>query len=232
MEIWKSIDEFSNYEISSYGRIRKKFCKKELHPSDNGNGYLRICLYDDNGNRKYQYIHRLVLLNFKGKPKNSDMVTNHIDENRKNNHVENLEWMTLVDNFQYGTSISRNARSRYKPVVLLEYNKIYKNAEEAAKENNLKKENITAACNGKLITCGGYHWKYYREKDYCKYPAKNNECKRKVKCLDSNMIFDSITDAANYYGLNRKNIGSCCSGKRKSCGGLHWEYVGEINEIK
>ena len=230
MEVWKSIKGFSNYEISSYGNIRKKSEKELLHPSDNGNGYLRICLYDDDGNRKHQYIHRLVLITFKGEPENPKMVTNHIDENKNNNHVDNLEWLTLIENFQYGTSVFRNAESRNKPVLLIETNTVYKNAEDAAKANNLIKENITAACNGRLVTCGGYHWKYFREKDYSKYKMKKNICKQKVKCIETDEIFESITDAAKQYSLNRRNIGNCCSGKRKSCGGFHWEYVGEKNE--
>lgn len=59
--------------------------------------------------------------------------------------------------------------------------------------------------------------------------------KRKVLCVTTNKVFDSIKDAGSYYNLNNKrgcnNIGECCLGKRKTCGmlpdgtKLEWKYI-------
>lgn len=47
----------------------------------------------------------------------------------------------------------------------------------------------------------------------------------KIKCLEMNKIFNSSVEVEKELGLNKGNIISCCQGKRKSCGGLHWEYA-------
>lgn len=48
---------------------------------------------------------------------------------------------------------------------------------------------------------------------------------KKVKCIETNEVFDCITLAAEKYGLNRGHINNCCTGTRKRCGGYHWCYA-------
>lgn len=109
-ELWKVIPEFENYEISNFGRIKsllkwdiskKKYIKREsiLTPVDNGSGYLIIGLRK-NCKRKNFYIHRLVADAFIENPKKLKYV-NHIDYNKSNNNVSNLEWCTQKENVQH-----------------------------------------------------------------------------------------------------------------------------------
>jgi len=89
MEIWKDIEEFNgNYEISSCGRLRNKTSKYVLKPRKNYKGYLDIKICGKN-----KLIHRMVaqafILNLDNKPQ-----VNHIDEDKTNNNVGNLEWCT------------------------------------------------------------------------------------------------------------------------------------------
>lgn len=100
--IWKEIAGYEGiYEVSDTGLVRSlKFGKaKILKPQNNGNGYLhfRLC---KNGKAKNTKIHRLVAEAFLPNPLGLETV-NHIDEDKTNNNVSNLEWMSRPDNVAY-----------------------------------------------------------------------------------------------------------------------------------
>lgn len=97
-EVWKQIENFENYEISSYGRVRKHYKNKKvkyLKPMKT-NGYLCVELWK-NRKRKRIKIHRLVAIAFIPNTDNLPQV-NHKDLNKENNNVENLEWISNRDN--------------------------------------------------------------------------------------------------------------------------------------
>lgn len=48
---------------------------------------------------------------------------------------------------------------------------------------------------------------------------------RKVKCVTTGKIYNSIKEASDELGLYHSNIVACCNGRRATCGGLEWEYV-------
>lgn len=111
-EVWKDIKDYERYQISNYGRIRRKATmrnvgiknvskvfreEKILKPLKLTKGYLGIVLYSDNVKAKTFKIHRLVALSFIPNPNNLPQV-NHIDGNKENNCVTNLEWITNTEN--------------------------------------------------------------------------------------------------------------------------------------
>lgn len=55
--------------------------------------------------------------------------------------------------------------------------------------------------------------------------GKLNPKSRKVRCVETAMVFDSLKDAERKTGTNSSNISSCCSGRLKTAGKYHWEYV-------
>ena len=59
------------------------------------------------------------------------------------------------------------------------------------------------------------------------YSEKSGKPKRKIKCLDTGEIFESINDAHRKCGLHRKTLWLCCQGKQEKTGGLRWEYYTE-----
>lgn len=101
-EIFKWIKGYEGfYEISNLGNVRSTSYKgtRILKPAKTGNGYLNVILCI-NQVREHKLIHRLVAEAFIDNPNNYDTV-NHKDKNKLNNKVENLEWLTSIDNSKY-----------------------------------------------------------------------------------------------------------------------------------
>jgi len=102
MEVWKLIKSAPNYEISNKGSVRNNKTGKVLKITTNNNGYQLVCLSYKN-KKQTAYIHRLVAEAFVAT--NLDMrtsVVNHIDGNKSNNTIENLEWATYAENAYHG----------------------------------------------------------------------------------------------------------------------------------
>lgn len=120
MERWKTIPGYNDrYQFSDRGNVRcisrwdvnlRKFVPdvRLMRPEDNGNGYLIIAL-KGNGKRKNHYIHRLVAEAFLDKPDGAEVV-NHIDYDRYNNRVSNLEWTTQLENVRHSRFRMRHAK--------------------------------------------------------------------------------------------------------------------------
>ena len=112
-EKWKDIEGYEGlYQVSNLGRvkslkrvIRRKdgnnitYSEKILSPRDNGKGYKKVCL-NKNGISKNYAIHRLVLETFEPNHDICKKEVNHIDENKHNNYLLNLEWVTSKENKQ------------------------------------------------------------------------------------------------------------------------------------
>ena len=97
---WKLIDGFGGvYSVSNYGDVKNNRTGKLMKPRKNEKGYLHIGL-TKNGKQKSMRVNRLVAQAFIPNPENKSQV-NHIDFNRENNCVSNLEWVTSKENTQY-----------------------------------------------------------------------------------------------------------------------------------
>lgn len=113
-EVWKPVIGFEGlYEVSSEGRVRSlgfwmnnrwgtQWWKpgRILKPGVDGGGYLMVDLQKD-GVRYNKKVHRLVAEAFIPNPDNKPQI-NHLDENPKNNNINNLEWVTQKENNNYG----------------------------------------------------------------------------------------------------------------------------------
>lgn len=108
-EIWKDIQDYEGrYQVSNLGRVKsierldsigRHVSEKILKPTLEEWGYYCVILYKESKKRYYQ-IHRLVAQAFIPNHQNKPQV-NHIDGNKINNHVENLEWVTGSENVQH-----------------------------------------------------------------------------------------------------------------------------------
>lgn len=100
MELWKDVVDYEGlYEVSNYGRVKNKKRDRLLSPHSDRAGYIKVGLYKD-GKQKGQFVHRLVAMAFIDNPEEKSDV-NHIDGDKSNNHVENLEWNTRSENLTH-----------------------------------------------------------------------------------------------------------------------------------
>ena len=100
MEEWKSIKDFEKlYQVSNTGEVYSVKRDKILQPKINKYGYKEVCLYKD-GKNYYRTIHRLVAQAFIDNPNNYSIV-NHLDSDKLNNNVNNLEWTTVSGNTKH-----------------------------------------------------------------------------------------------------------------------------------
>ena len=145
------------YAINNDGKVwsyrKNMFLKSYL-----ARGYFKVCLCKDKIRRQV-LIHRLVAEAFIPNPTNLPQI-NHIDENKKNNCVENLEWCDAKHNINYGGHNEKVARKHCKKVYCVELDKVFESAKSAAIQLGLSGSNIAKCCKGKYKTTGGYHWKY------------------------------------------------------------------------
>jgi len=121
MEEWKSLDflGYSNYQISTYGRIKSRGLLRKISPDRDG--YPIVMLYSYNRGKNFK-VHRLVALAFISNPNDLPKV-HHKDEDPSNPHVDNLEWTTNKVNCRCSSratitlAMAEQIRADYKPYV-------------------------------------------------------------------------------------------------------------------
>lgn len=185
-ELWKPIKGYEDkYEISNYGRVRSlpiKSKNKDTYRTVKGKilkpnqcrGYYTIGLLK-NGKFKTLRIHRLVAQTFI-ENKNNYPAVNHIDGNKKNNRVDNLEWCTYSHNIKEAFRLGLKKpsekqkevvrqyckKNKTKSVIQLDMNdnfiKEWTSAVEVERELGINRKNISSCVHKKCKSAGGYKW--------------------------------------------------------------------------
>lgn len=162
-EIWKDVVGYEGlYQVSNLGRV--KSIRKNLimsTPINATDGYSRVNL-KRKGQQKQCLVHRLVGAAFIDNPNNLPLL-NHINENKSDNRVENLEWCDKSYNMHYGTCIERISKKLSKPILCVELGIIFDNAIKATEFLGLSKgtaTHINRCAIGKEERSGGFHWRY------------------------------------------------------------------------
>ena len=154
-EIFKTIVGFENYQISNLGRVYNTKTHRYLKGGKGANGYMRVTMYDNFGKKAYKNIHRLVAEAFLPNPEGLKCV-NHIDEDKTNNVVDNLEWCTQAYNNQYGSKAREVIQYDFQWNKIAEYNCI----SDAGAAVGVSATAILLACLGKTCSSGNYFWRY------------------------------------------------------------------------
>ncbi len=186
MEIWKPVIGYEDsYMVSNQGRVKslEKFIKshnetrvqyrpeKILKQSKNIWGYMKVWLYKDS-KRKEVFVHRLVVQAFLENPDNKPCV-NHIDNDKTNNRLENLEWCTYQENSDWSKIQGRRkitgtwreniikTRKR-KPVIGTdsEGKEYYFKMVRAVEEMGFNTKAVIDCCKGKMKSTKGFTWRY------------------------------------------------------------------------
>jgi hypothetical protein len=114
--MWKDIIGWEKYyEINDEGKVRNKLTRHIKVTDKNNCGYHRVTLYNKNNYPQKQrfFVHRLVAIHFINNPNNLEQI-NHIDSDKNNNCVSNLEWCSARENTTK-SFIEGNANKRYRP---------------------------------------------------------------------------------------------------------------------
>lgn len=171
-EVWKYVKGYeTRYMVSSFGRIFTIPQKVKrgnqlltlkggiLQGSDDYNdGYMRVALIDDSGTRSDISIHRIVAENFLSHDDFKDQV-NHIDGNKKNNCVSNLEWVSNLENIQHArrTGLYANAVRNSPASIPVEDNRgnKFESIAEAARFYHVSDESLRLYIHKNSFKCKG-----------------------------------------------------------------------------
>ena len=128
-EVWKDIKGYEGlYQVSNMGRVKSvartvtwknqsvKRYKERIMKTRQKQGYASVCLFKDDIRRDFK-VHRLVAEAFISNPNNLPFI-NHIDENKLNNKVENLEWCSREYNNNYGQRNGKISMTQKKNSLL------------------------------------------------------------------------------------------------------------------
>lgn len=227
-EDWKklTLDKIREIEVSSIGRI--KMPSGIITYGSNHNGYRTVSIKDKN----YK-VHRLVCMAFKPIDNCEDYVVDHIDSDKSNNNLENLEWVTNQVNVQRSRDkgfINSSKVCQFSSEGI--YIKTYMSISEASREINLSNVRMTEICEEKKLLKNyhsGYYWKLLREcpisdigvpldleNIISKDEIKAEEDKIKVCQFSSNgdylATYSSISEAGRYAGIPKTTMSDICNG--------------------
>lgn len=155
MEVWKEIEGFPGYSVSTIGRTRRdRDGKIKKHTCDT-RGYEMTGINLGSG-QKLLLIHRLVAAAFIPNPEGKPQV-NHKNGDKSDNRVENLEWVTGRENDLHKTRIlCKTGRA----VRCVETGIVYPNGYAASEAIGRCKDCVGNCLRGYCKTSGGYHWEY------------------------------------------------------------------------
>lgn len=162
IEKWKNIENFDNYQVSNLGNVRNlNFNKtgkvKLLKQKTDKDGYSEIILCKNSKYKTFK-VHRLVAINFVDNNDDKPQV-NHINGNKSDNNVNNLEWVTASENLKHKHRHLKHKAVNSKKVICVDTGKIFNSGASAARSLGL-----TVTCVRDSIRrghkAGGYSWEY------------------------------------------------------------------------
>lgn len=164
-ETWRNIQNFSIYEISNFGNLRNKQNGKLLGGNNSQGLYKSVSIINNDGKRVSKQIHVLVARSFLPNPYDKPIV-NHLDGNKLNNYLNNLEWSTYSENVQHAvkTGLLDNSNSNGSPLEIYQLDmsgKIiqkFASVKEASTKTGISCRRIKNTFKGVTTDTDGYRW--------------------------------------------------------------------------
>jgi len=164
MEIWKTITNFENYEVSNLGNVRSKrrcgakggLIKPFFDRKDNG--YYKVHLYV-NGKQFQPFLHRLVAQEFLPKVEGKKEI-NHINGIKIDNNVSNLEWCSRSENIIHAIDMGLRKIRKVQQLKNGVAINTFRSMHQASKLTGIQYATIYWCMAGIYKQAGGYEWKY------------------------------------------------------------------------
>lgn len=182
-ELWKDLDGVvengDRYKVSNYGNVWSDKSNKTLRPAKGGSGYLFVGFSKRGSTSVKQYdIHRLVAKAFLKQDDPDKSEVNHIDGDKLNNNLTNLEWVTRSENRKHAyrtglrkplpsTNSLKATESMCRPVVMIDQGSgkllgVYQSANEVDRRGHFnRRTTITYQCrNNSMSTKNSFYFRY------------------------------------------------------------------------
>ena len=237
-EVWLPVVGASRYLVSNHGQlIRREYVginsnnvKQHFEPrcpklSENYAGYITASLIFDDGVTRNMLLHRIVAFAFIDNPEDKPDI-NHIDGDKHNNCVENLEWVTKAENIKH--AIVNGFYSNVVPIKCLDTGDVYDSVADASRAFNISEDRLRQSINNRYRIDEGYTFirldgsvsdeDYYLKQTYKRWAKLNTATKLPVTCLDLDKSFESFAEAGRYFQVDSNAIWSsiynktCCRG--------------------
>lgn len=217
-EEWRPIDGFPNYQVSNKGRVMNLKSGRVLKPRVDGHNYEYVALYKSGKPKDYR-IHRLTAEAFIPNINNLPQV-DHRDENKRNNDVSNLRWVTISEN------IKHSAHQRYCRINQLSLNgelvKTWDSSEQIKRNLGYSNSSIIQCCKGKFKQAYGYRWEYVNQEQQRKF---NRPVAALTKDGEFVTEFKSVAEASRSLKIRDSLIHYCLNGRLKTTHGLRFIYL-------
>lgn len=204
---WKKIEEFPAYSISENGDIRNDKTGKPKKTHHDKYGYVCCRLWDNYRNRELK-VHRLIAKAFIENPENKPYI-NHINGIKDDNRIENLEWCTAQENNDHAWNVL-DSEERRKKMAEHARNRIW-TEESKKKMKEIAKKRI-------------YTDEYKKHMSEA-HKGKAGNRKVAVICVETGIIYPSITKAGEDMGILRTSICNMLSGQSENARGYHFRKV-------
>ena len=167
MELWIDAAGFPSYEVSTWGNVRNRKTGRILKPFAYRYGYLRLSL----GNTDNVYVHKLVCESFYGPKPEYNSQVDHINRNRQDNRVLNLQWCTPSENIRWAVrrggidpmvGLRKATEANLKPVKIVELDLEFHSVKDCAKYLGVNPGLVSRVLVGerKDQSIHGYHIAY------------------------------------------------------------------------